>query len=103
MFSSASSSFCIRPASSPFRAFSKVGFMVISARSGFSPAFARPFLTAAKSAGEETTFRTVVVGGDVLGAGVERRFQDFFFARPGREDELAAVLEEERDRAVGAE
>src|SRR5215813_7438942 len=38
-FSSASSSFCMRPPSSPARTFSAVGFMVMSASSGLSPAF----------------------------------------------------------------
>src|SRR5439155_9161426 len=47
--------------------------------------------------------RAVVVPDDVLGARVERGFHHVFLARPRREHELAAVLEEERDRAVGAE
>src|SRR6266851_1399023 len=68
------------------------------------PGFCEPVSHRDEIGGRANHFhRAVVVGGDVLGAGVERRFHDFFLARPGRENELAAVLEEERDRPVGAE
>src|SRR5687768_14898195 len=41
----------------------------------------------------------VVVRDDVLGARLDRRLHQLVLARAGGEDELAAVLEQERDRA----
>ena len=40
---------------------------------------------------------------DVFGAGIERRFHQLVFVGARREQELAAMLEQERDRAVRAE
>ena len=45
----------------------------------------------------------VVVGDDVLGARIERRFHQLVLVGARREHDLAAMLEQERDRAVGAE
>src|SRR5664279_1262693 len=47
--------------------------------------------------------RSVVVGDDVVGAGVAGGAHHRVFVRPGCEDELAAVAELERDRPFGAE
>src|SRR5450755_811076 len=47
--------------------------------------------------------RAVVVADHIVGAGLERHFHDPVFVRAGREHDLAAVLELERDRAFGAE
>ena len=45
----------------------------------------------------------VVVGDHVLGAGVQRGFDHLVFAGTWRKHDLAAMLEEVRDRAIGAE
>ena len=46
--------------------------------------------------------RAVLVGDHVVGAGLQRHFHHLVLVGAGRENELAAVLELERDRAFGA-
>src|SRR5208282_5322974 len=84
---SASSSFCMRAASSPLRTTSLIGFIVTSANSGLKRALPSADFTATRS----------------CGAVVERRLHQPALVRSGCKDDLAAMLEQKSDRTVRAQ
>ena len=71
---------------------------------GLEPGLFQPLLHRGKIVRPANHFdRAVFVGKHVLGARLQRRLHHLVLARARRENELAAVLEHEADRAVGAQ
>ena len=91
-------------ASAPASATSFSGFMVTSAELGLEARLLQRGLHLVEIGRRADHLdRAVLVRHHVVGARLERRLHDLVLARAGREHELAAMLEQERHRAVGAD